>query len=80
MAPVLKIIDTSPTAGPLEVHTDASNTALSGILYQSVHGKLMPVAYHSRTFNKAELNNTTTERELLATVDSLRHWRHYLQG
>ena len=62
----------------IKLHTDASKTALSGILYQKVQGKLKPVAFHSRKFNTAELNYTTTERELLAIVDSCRHWRHYL--
>jgi hypothetical protein len=74
-APVLHIFDTTL---PIEVHTDASDNALSGILYQTVDGKLKPVAYHSRKFNAAERNYTTTERELLAIVDSCRHWRHYL--
>jgi RNase H-like domain found in reverse transcriptase len=63
---------------PIEVHTDASTTALSGILFQNVDGKLKPVAYHSRKFNTAERNYTTTEREMLAIVESCRHWRHYL--
>lgn len=74
-APVLHIYDANL---PIEVHTDASDSALSGILYQVVHGKLKPVAYHSRKFNAAECNYNTTERELLAIVDSCRHWRHYL--
>ena len=74
-APVLHIFDENL---PIEVHTDASDNALSGILYLTVSGKLKPVAYHSRKFNSAELNYTTTERELLAIVDSCRHWRHYL--
>jgi RNase H-like domain found in reverse transcriptase len=70
-APVLSIFDATL---PIELHTDASNTAL----YQIVDGKLKPVAYHSRKFNSAERNYTVTERELLAIVDSCRHWRHYL--
>lgn len=74
-APVLHIFDANL---PIEVHTDASDTALSGILYQTVDGKLKPVAYHSRKFIPAERNYSTTERELLAIVDSCRHWRHYL--
>ena len=41
---------------------------------------LRPVAYHSRRFSAAEENYSATDRELLAIVDSLRHFRHYLCG
>jgi hypothetical protein len=74
-APVLHIYDNTL---PIELHTDASKTALSGILYHTVDGKLKPVAYHSRKLNAAEQNYSATERELLGIVDSCRHWRHYL--
>ena len=50
-APVLHIYDNTL---PIELHTDASKTALSGILYHIVDGKLKPVAYHSRKLNAAE--------------------------
>ena len=41
---------------------------------------LRPVAYHSRWFSAAEENYSATDCELLAIVDSLRHFRHYLCG
>ena len=38
----------------LELHTDASDYALGGVLYQLVDGKLKPCAFHSRKFKIAE--------------------------
>ncbi|KAK2970804.1 hypothetical protein RJ640_001171 [Escallonia rubra] len=59
-----------------EVHTDASDFALGGVLMQECH----PVAYESRKLNEAECHYTTHEKELLAVVHCLRVWRHYLLG
>lgn len=61
---------------------DASDYALAGVLKQEEfeNGKRVErvVEYHSRAFNSAERNYTCTEKELLAIIDSLRHWRPYL--
>lgn len=42
--------------------------------------KLRPVSFFSRTLIDAELNYQVSEKELLAIVDALKHWRHYLEG
>ena len=39
-----------------------------------------PVAFHSRKLSSAEKNYPTREQELLALVDSVKHWRHYHKG
>ena len=43
-------------------------------------GRLRPCAYFSRKCLSAAQNYDTYDRELLAIVESLRHWRHYLEG
>ncbi|KAK2998230.1 hypothetical protein RJ639_022604 [Escallonia herrerae] len=71
--PVLALPDVSKS---FEVHTNASDFALGGVLMQEGH----PVAYESRKLNEAERRYTTHEKELLAVVHCLRIWRHYLLG
>jgi len=40
--------------------------------------KLHPLAYYSAMFLPAERNYNIYERELLAMMKALTHWRHYL--
>ncbi len=40
--------------------------------------KLHPIAYYSATFTPMEWNYNIYERELLAIMKALTHWRHYL--
>ena len=64
------------------VKTDAANKeGLGGVLSQlDNEGREKVVAYHGRRLNKAERNYMVTEIELLAAVDSIKHWRAYLWG
>ncbi|KAH6581742.1 hypothetical protein BASA61_008923 [Batrachochytrium salamandrivorans] len=41
---------------------------------------LRPVAFYSRQMNNAERNYDIYDKELLAVVESFKHWRHLLQG
>ncbi|CAH1253110.1 RTL1 [Branchiostoma lanceolatum] len=60
--------------------TDASDRGLGAVLSQEVNGCEHPIAYHSRTLSKAERKYCTTRKELLALVNSVWHFRHYLLG
>jgi hypothetical protein len=40
----------------------------------------VPIAFYSRKLNKAQRNYTTTERELLAIVETLKEYRNILLG
>ena len=65
---------------PFELMCDASDTAIGAVLGQRV-GKLPHVIYYaSRTLNDAQLNYTTTEKELLAVIFALEKFRSYLIG
>ncbi|CAH9148831.1 unnamed protein product [Cuscuta epithymum] len=71
--PVLKLPD---FAAPFEVHTDASDRALGGVLVQDEH----PVAFESRKLKDAETRYSAHEKEMTAVVHCLEVWRHYLLG
>jgi hypothetical protein len=76
--PVLHLFDPDL---PCTVETDASKYALGAVLSQpGKDGRLHPVAFHSRKFIAAETRYSTGDQELLAIVDALKHWRHYLEG
>ena len=61
---VLRIPDFSE---PFEVAADASKFASGGVLFQEGQ----PIAFDSRKFNKAELNYTVSEQEMLASVHAV---------
>ena len=63
------------------VHTDASKYAIGAVLLQpdSV-GVERPVSFFSKKLSSAEQNYLTFERECLAVVAALEHFRVYLLG
>jgi len=66
---------------PFILETDASDFALGAVLSQAADsGVAQPVAFYSRQMVPAERNYEIYDKELLAIVESLKHWRHYLQG
>jgi hypothetical protein len=77
-APILQHFDPSK---PITLQTDASGFAIAGILNQyDGFGVLRPVAFFSRKCTPAEQNYDTYDRELLAIIESFKHWRHYMEG
>ena len=71
------------------LHVDASAYGMGTILSQEGNHTtktlaqcykpvLHPVAYYSATFTPTEQNYNIYERELLAVMKTLAHWRHYL--
>lgn len=61
--------------------TDASSTSIGAILAQkSTEGNFKMIEAFSKRLDKAQVNYTITERELLAIVKSCEHFKHYLIG
>jgi len=54
--------------------TDASNDGAGVVLSQGQIGKDLPIAYASRSFNKAERNYSTVEKELAAILWGINHF------
>jgi len=58
--------------------TDASDVAVGAILSTTVDGVERPIAFFSRVMNSAQRNYCPTQRELLAVIAGLQHFRHNL--
>nr|GEW43303.1 hypothetical protein [Tanacetum cinerariifolium] len=71
--PVLRLSDVTM---PFELHTDASDFAIGGVLMQDRH----PIAFESRKLNETERKYMVQEKEMTTVVHCLRIWRHYLFG
>ena len=71
--PVLRLPDFE---FPFEMHTDASDRALGGVLVQGAHLE----EYESRKWKEAEQRYSAHEKEMVVVVHYLDTWRHYLLG
>ncbi|CUA71631.1 Transposon Tf2-11 polyprotein [Rhizoctonia solani] len=77
-APVLRHPDPEK---PYFLETDASGVAMGAVLSQRQEdGRLHPVAYMSKSFQGAAHNYDTHDKELLAIIEALQHWRIFLEG
>ena len=65
---------------PYTVHTDASGFATGAVLSQNQGNGLQPIAFMSKKMLDAETRYPVHEQELLAIINALGEWRHYLMG
>ena len=64
---------------PFTLYTDASNIAVGAILLQrDSNGVERPVSFFSKKLSSAQRNYSTFERECLAVICALEHFRVYL--
>ena len=65
---------------PFILETDASDDCIGAALMQRVNGKDCPIAFYSRAMTNAEKNYDTSQKELLAVVKAVDHFRQFLYG
>lgn len=76
-APVLASPDFNQ---PFFVQTDASNFGLGAVLFQKLDNQEHPIAFASKTLSVAERKYSATEKELLAVIFGIEHFRGYIEG
>ena len=69
-----------PQGGSFILDCDASGFALGMVLSQEQNGEERPIEFHGRVLSRPERNYCVTRRELLAIVDGVKHFHHYLTG
>jgi hypothetical protein len=74
-APIIQPLDWSQ---PFEIMCDASDYAVGAVLGQRKEGRVHTIYYANETLNEAQLNYTTTEKELLAVMFAFEKFRSYI--
>ncbi|KAL4284725.1 hypothetical protein GQ457_16G020250 [Hibiscus cannabinus] len=65
---------------PFELMCDASDYAVGAVLGQRKGNIFHPIYYANKTLNDAQVNYTTTEKEMLAVIFAFDKFRSYLIG
>ena len=65
---------------PFEIMYNASYYAVGAVIGQRLDQKPTTICYASKTLVEAQINRTTTEKELLAVMYALEKFRQYILG
>lgn len=64
----------------LSLWVDASDFAAGAVLQQVVDGKVQPLGFFSKKFDKAQVRYSTYDRELTAVYLAIKHFKYMLEG
>jgi len=68
-------------SGPFHLECDASNFTMGAILSQQQEdGLFHPIGFMLKSFLDMEQNYQIHDKEMLAIMDALEEWRHFLEG
>lgn len=65
---------------PLVLQVDASDIAVGAALHQVIENQLQPLGFYSKRLTDTQKRYSTYDRELLAAYQSIKHFRHMLEG
>ena len=66
---------------PTRIDVDASGFATGGVIMQKLEDGLWhPIAFRSASMDEHQRNYEIHDREMLAIIEALKEWRHYLEG
>jgi transposase InsO family protein len=65
---------------PFTVQTDSSDRAIGAVLTQVQNGEERVISFYSQKLSSAQRKYAATERECLAVLMSIRHFRCYIEG
>jgi hypothetical protein len=60
--------------------TEASDTPVGAVLQQQAGHHWQPLGFYSKKLSKTEVNYSTFDRELLAVVSGIKHFRSRLEA
>ena len=74
------LVNTPDLTKPFILDTDASGVGIGAVLSEKQCDKERVVAYYSRVLTKSDRNYCVTRCDILAVVDSTKHFHTYLYG
>lgn len=64
----------------LVLHVDASNFSVGAAIHHVVDGQLEPLGFYSKRMTDTQKRYSTYDRELLAIYQSIKHFKHVIEG
>lgn len=65
---------------PFIIETDSSDLAIGAVLVQIQQGERKTIAYFSKKLSSTQRRYSATERECLAVLLSIEHFKHFVEG